>query len=143
MAKVNITASTAASESTRLASSKTDTSMTKSVSAPKATTTVNKASSSSVGTGGVKITSSTNKTSNAVRMPNSNSASSTNISGAAAANAIVKTIVQNAVEKHGGDAIKVGAQVAKDLGEHIKPSIVKAKDAEAVDKLANKLKSKK
>ena len=50
--------------------------------------------------------------------------------GAATAGKIVSKIVQNAVSKHGNDAVKVGEQVAKDLGEHIKPSIVNARNAE-------------
>ena len=76
MAKVNITSSTPASKSTRLASGTTNTSMTKSLSGQKTTTTINKASSSSTGSNGVKITSSTNKKNDAVRMPDSNSSSS-------------------------------------------------------------------
>ena len=52
------------------------------------------------------------------------------LKGASAAGKIVSKIVEAAVTKHGNDAVKVGAQVAKDLGEHIKPSIVNAKSAE-------------
>ena len=50
--------------------------------------------------------------------------------GALAAGKIVSKIVQNAVKKHGGDVVKAGEQVAKDLGEHIKPTIIKAKPPE-------------
>jgi len=52
------------------------------------------------------------------------------IKGASAATKIVSKIVENAVAKHGNDAVKVGQQVAKALGEHIKPSIVNAQEAE-------------
>ena len=49
---------------------------------------------------------------------------------AAGANAIVKASIEKAVAKHGSDIAKVGDAVAKDLAQHIKPAVVKAKDAE-------------
>ena len=70
MAGVNITASTPASRSTRLASGSNGTSMVKSAPAIKSTTTVNKGSSTSVGKSGVKISSSSG-TPGSVRMSNS------------------------------------------------------------------------
>ena len=70
MASVNITASTPASKSVRLASGASNTSMVKGASMGKATTVVNKGSSTSVGKSGVKISSSTG-TAGSTRMTNS------------------------------------------------------------------------